>query len=130
MLWVDIDFLMFCLGDIYLMYVEVVVCGGEGSKVSVVEYINVFCKCVYGDDKYNIFENWLEENNFCNLLDECGCELYWEGICCIDLVCFDLFIFGFYIWDFKGGINIGVGVNKRYNVYFIFVIDLIVNGNL
>ena len=44
----------------------------------------------YGDEKHNISENWLEENNFRNLLDERGRELYWEGIRRTDLVRFDL----------------------------------------
>lgn len=84
----------------------------------------------YGDEKHNISENWLEENNFRNLLDERGRELYWEGIRRTDLVRFDLLTSGSYTWDFKGGINTGVGVNKRYNVYPIPVTDLTVNGNL
>ena len=57
-------------------------------------------------------------------------ELYWEGIRRTDLVRFDLLTSGSYTWDFKGGINTGVGVNKRYNVYPIPVTDLTVNGNL
>lgn len=67
---------------------------------------------------------------FRNLLDERGRELYWEGIRRTDLVRFDLLTSGSYTWDFKGGINTGVGVNKRYNVYPIPVTDLTVNGNL
>ena len=59
-----------------------------------------------------------------------GRELYWEGIRRTDLVRFDLLTSGSYTWDFKGGINTGVGVNKRYNVYPIPVTDLTVNGNL
>lgn len=129
-LWVDTDFPMFRLGDIYLMYAEAVARGGEGSKASAVEYINALRKRAYGDEKHNISENWLEENNFRNLLDERGRELYWEGIRRTDLVRFDLLTSGSYTWDFKGGINTGVGVNKRYNVYPIPVTDLTVNGNL
>ena len=59
---------MFRLGDIYLMYAEAVARGGEGSKASAVEYINALRKRAYGDEKHNISENWLEENNFRNLL--------------------------------------------------------------
>ena len=91
---------------------------------------NALRKRAYGDEKHNISENWLEENNFRNLLDERGRELYWEGIRRTDLVRFDLLTSGSYTWDFKGGINTGVGVNKRYNVYPIPVTDLTVNGNL
>ena len=121
---------MFILADIYLIYREAVARGGEGSKASAVEYINALRKRAYGDEKHNISENWLEENKFRNLLDERGRELYWEGIRRTDLVRFDLLTSGSYTWDFKGGINTGVGVNKRYNVYPIPVTDLTVNGNL
>lgn len=49
-LWVDTDFPMFRLGDIYLMYAEAVARGGEGSKASAVEYINALRKRAYGDE--------------------------------------------------------------------------------
>ena len=60
-LWVDTDFPMFRLGDIYLMYAEAVARGGEGSKASAVEYINALRKRAYGDENTIISENWLEE---------------------------------------------------------------------
>ena len=129
-LWVDTDFPMFRLGDIYLMYAEAVARGGEGSKSTAVGYINDLRKRAYGDELHKVSESWLTENSFRNLLDERGREMYWEGVRRTDLVRFGLLISSSYTWDFKGGISTGVGVNKRYNVYPIPVTDLTVNGNL
>lgn len=47
---VYVDFLFFCLGEIYLMYVEVVFRGGQGGdRVIVFCYVNDLCKRVYSD---------------------------------------------------------------------------------
>lgn len=85
-IFVDIDYLMFCFGEVYLIYVEVVFCGVfNGDLGIVVVYINVLCQWVYNNDVGNILE---VDFNLDFIFDECSCELYWEGVCCIDFICF------------------------------------------
>lgn len=75
LIFLDIDFFMFCLVDVYLMYVEVVLRGGLGSILIVVEYVNRVLIRVYGDVFGNIVQVDL---SFDFILDECVRELVWE----------------------------------------------------
>lgn len=130
-LWVDTDFPLFRLGDAYLMYAEAVARGGQGGDTqTAVDYINELRHRAFGNNNHTINAGWLTENNFRNILDERGRELYWEGIRRTDLVRFGLFTSSSYTWPDKGGVISGVGVDKRYDVFPIPVTDLSVNGNL
>lgn len=130
-LWVDTDFPLFRLGDVYLMYAEAVARGAsKGNMATAVEYVNQLRKRAYGDDNHKISSSWLTQNNYRNILNERGRELYWEGVRRTDLIRFGLFVSGNYTWDFKGGVANGVGVDSRYNVYPIPVTDMTVNGGL
>lgn len=131
-LWVDTDFPMFRLGDVYLMYAESAARGGgEAADLKKgVDYVNLLRKRAFGDESRAINAAWLSANNFRNILDERGRELYWEGVRRTDLIRFDLFTSGSYTWPDKGGVITGVGVDKRYNLFPIPVTDLSVNGNL
>lgn len=127
----DTDFPMFRLGDVYLMYAEAVVRGGEGGNLATaVNYINALRERAYGDTYHNITESWLLENNLQNILDERCRELYWEGVRRTDLIRFGLYTSPNYLWTFKGGVLNGVGVDSRYNVFPIPTTDMSVNGNL
>lgn len=127
----DTDFPMFRLGDIYLMYAEAVARGGQGGNLTTaVSYVNNLRDRAYGDTSHRITADWLQENNFRNILDERGRELYWEGVRRTDLIRYGLFTSSNYLWTFKGGVLSGVGVDNRYNVFPIPTTDLSVNGNL
>ena len=127
----DTDFPMFRLGDVYLMYAEAVARGGQGGSMSTaVGYVNALRQRAFGDDLHGITESWLVENNFRNILDERGRELYWEGVRRTDLIRFGLFTSSAYLWAFKGGVPGGVGVDSRYRVFPIPSTDMSVNGNL
>lgn len=131
-LWVDTDFPLFRLGDIYLMYAEAVARGGEGGDISTaVGYVNELRDRAYGDTPHHkIDAAWLTANNYQNILDERGRELYWEGVRRIDLIRFGKYTSSSYTWPAKGGVITGVGVNERYNIFPIPVSDISVNGSL
>jgi sugar lactone lactonase YvrE len=63
-------------------------------------------------------------------LDERSRELYWEGFRRTDLVRFNQFTTGTYVWPFKGGINGGTAVSDFRNLYPIPANVISVNPNL
>lgn len=131
-LWVDTDFPLFRLADVYLMYAESVARGGEGGDMATaVNYVNELRDRAYGDTSHNkIDAAWLKAGNYQNILDERGRELYWEGVRRMDLIRFGKFTSSSYTWPAKGGVISGVGVADKYNVFPIPVSDLSVNGEL
>ena len=131
-LWVDTDFPLFRLADVYLMYAESVARGGEGGDITTaVGYVNELRDRAYGSTAHTpIDAAWLKANNYRNLLDERGRELYWEGLRRTDLIRFGVFTSDSYTWPAKGGIIAGVGINEKYNVFPIPVSDISVNGQL
>lgn len=131
-LWVDTDFPLFRLGDVYLMYAESVARGGEGGDMdTAVDYVNKLRDRGYGDTSHNkIDAAWLKANNYQNILNERGRELYWEGVRRMDLIRYGKFTGSSYTWPSKGGVITGVGVNERYNIFPIPVSDISVNGSL
>lgn len=131
-LWVDTDFPLFRLGDVYLMYAESVARGGEGGDMdTAVDYVNKLRDRGYGDTPHNkIDATWLKANNYQNILNERGRELYWEGVRRMDLIRYGKFTGSSYTWPSKGGVITGVGVNERYNIFPIPVSDISVNGSL
>ena len=64
------------------------------------------------------------------LIDEWCREFYMEGRRRSDLVRFGLFTGSKYLWDFKGGVAGGSGVESKYNVYPIPVTDIAGNPNM
>ena len=87
-----------------------------------------------------IDENWLKATAkvggssktvpFGNILNERTRELYWEGQRRTDLIRYGLLTSSEYVWDWKGGVQSGTGVNERYNLYPIPLTDLTSNGNM
>lgn len=131
-LWVDTDFPLFRLADVYLMYAESVARGGEGGDIdTAVGYVNALRDRAYGETAHNkIDASWLRANNYQNILDERGRELYWEGVRRMDLIRFGKYTSDSYTWPAKGGVISGVGVNDRYNLFPIPISDMSVNGSL
>lgn len=131
-LWVDTDFPLFRLADVYLMYAESVARGGEGGNIDIaVGYVNELRDRAYGDTKHTpIDANWLKADSYQNILNERGRELYWEGVRRIDLIRFGQYTSSSYTWPAKGGVISGVGVKDKYNLFPIPVSDMSVNGKL
>jgi hypothetical protein len=124
----DIDFPLFRLGEIYLIYAEAVLRGGTGGDVaSALNYINALRTRAYGDNSGNITGADLTKDF---ILDERGRELYYEGFRRTDLIRYGKFTTGSYLWAWKGGVKDGAAVDSKYNIFPIPSTDLSSNPNL
>ena len=122
------DFPLFRLADVYLMYAEAVLRGGQnGSSQQALNYVNELRQRAYGDASGNIQANQLTVNF---ILDERARELYMEGVRRTDLIRYDKFTTSSYIWEWKGGTKDGMAVDPKYNIYPIPATDLTANPNL
>ena len=102
--FVDTDFPMFRLADAYLMYAEAVLRGGGGSEADAVRYVNLVRQRAFGDSYTPINAGTL---NLQFILDERARELYWEAHRRTDLIRFNQFTGGAYIWPWKGNVMNG-----------------------
>ncbi len=122
------DFPMFRLADVYLMYAEAVLRGGQGgTSQQALDYVNALHERAYGNTSGNIQANQLTVNY---ILDERARELYLEGTRRTDLIRYDKFTTADYVWEFKGGTASGMAVDTKYNIYPIPSTDLTANPNL
>lgn len=121
--FVDTDFPMFRLADVYLMLAE---CAKRGATtITVAEglsYLNKVRERAGLDD--------LTSYTLQDVLDERGRELYWEGHRRSDLIRFGLFTSSDYVWAWKGNTQAGIGVADKFNLFPIPDDDLNSNSNL
>ena len=110
----DIDFPIFRLSEMYLIYAEAVARGGNGSAANALQYVNNIRTRAYGNTTGNITAGQLTKEF---ILDERGRELYWEGHRRTDLIRYNLFTSSTYVWPWKGGVSSGTGVDNKYNLY-------------
>lgn len=122
--FVDIDFPLFRLADVYLMYAEAAVRGGGDVGLGL-NYLNMVRERAYGDALHNAGSLTLEL-----ILNERARELQWEGQRRTDLIRFGLFTGGAYIWPFKGGIPEGTATESYLNLYPLPNADIVANPNL
>lgn len=127
--WVDIDFPLFRLGEIYLIYAEAVLRGGTGgSNAQALTYINNLRTRAYaGSNTGNITAGQL---NLDFILDERGRELYYEAHRRTDLIRYNKFTTASYLWAWKGGAANGRSVDDKYNIFPLPSTDLSSNPNL
>lgn len=126
--FVDVDFPLFRLADVYLMYAEAVVRGGTGGSVATaVGYVNELRTRAYNGATGNITSADL---TLPFILDERSRELYWEGHRRTDLVRFGQFTNGTYVWPWKGNVAAGTTVAATRDLYPIPSRDLVSNPNL
>ncbi|MBC8046036.1 MAG: RagB/SusD family nutrient uptake outer membrane protein [Fimbriimonadaceae bacterium] len=121
--YVDTDFPMFRLADVYLMYAECAARGFGDAGVGV-GYVNELRERAYGDASGNVASITAEE-----VLDERVRELYWEGYRRTDLIRYGLFTSG-YDWAFKGGSFTGSDVSDHLNLFPLPSSDIVANPNL
>lgn len=126
--FVDTDYPMFRLADVYLMYAEAVLRGGTGGDVSTaLGYVNDLRERAYGDESGNIAQNELTLDF---IIDERARELYWEGHRRTDLIRFGMFTTGNYNWPWKGNVPEGKATEAFRNLFPIPSADLTANPNL
>jgi hypothetical protein len=126
--FVDTDFPMFRLADVYLMYAEAVLRGGQGGdNGTALDLVNQIRERSYGDAGGNIDASGL---TLSFILDERARELYWEGHRRTDLIRFGQFTDGAYVWPWKGNAAEGVATASYRNLYPIPSSDLGANPNL
>jgi hypothetical protein len=126
--FVDNDFPMFRIEDVYLMYAEAVKRGGTGGSIAdAVGYVNQVRNRAFGGAGGSIAESDLTLDF---LLDERARELYWECHRRTDLVRFGKFANTSYLWPWKGGVKDGVSTDAKFNIFPIPAADLGANPNL
>lgn len=121
----DVDFPVFRLPEMYLIYAEAVLRGGTGGDAATaLTYINLI-RARAGATAFVAGDITLP-----NILNERGRELYWEGHRRTDLVRYNLLTTGTYLWQWKGGVASGTGVDSKYNIFPIPSTNRTSNPNL
>lgn len=125
----DIDFPIFRLAEIYLIYAEAVLRGGTGGDVSkALNYINQLRGRAYANDPQSTQGNITQDDlNLQFIIDERARELYWEMHRRTDLIRYDLLTTDKYLWAWKGNTINGRGVDNKYNIFPIPTEDLLAN---
>ena len=127
-IFVDTDFPLFRLADVYLMYAEAVKRGGTGgTEANAIAYLNLLRQRAFGNTSGNITA---AEFTLPFILDERGRELYWEGHRRTDLIRFGKFTGNSYLWDWKGDVKNGKAVPDHLGLFPIPRFDLGINTNL
>lgn len=126
--FVDTDFPIFRLPEMYLIYAEAVLRGGAGGDLpTALTYMNNIRGRAYGNATGNISAGQL---NLQYVLDERGRELYWEGHRRTDLIRYGLLTTSTYLWPWKGGVSSGTAVDSKYNLFPIPASNIVANPNL
>ncbi|HVS94053.1 MAG TPA: RagB/SusD family nutrient uptake outer membrane protein [Mucilaginibacter sp.] len=127
--FVDTDFPMFRLADVYLIYAEAVLRGGSGGDLTTaLGYVNQIRTRAYdGSTAGNITAGQL---TLPFILDERGRELLFEGHRRTDLIRFGKFTGGDYIWQWKGGVHNGTSVDSHLNLMPIPSTEMVNNPTL
>lgn len=124
----DIDFPVFRLPEMHLIYAEAVLRGATGGDMTAaLEYINDIRERAYGNTSGNITQSDLTLDF---VLDERARELYWEGHRRTDLIRYDRLTTGTYLWPWKGGVQNGTAREDKYNLFPVPVVNLNSNPNL
>jgi len=126
--FVDTDYPVFRLADVYLMYAEGVLRGGStGDAATALGYVNALRQRAYGNATGNITSGQMTLDF---ILDERARELYWEGHRRTDLVRYGKFTGGSYLWPWKGKAEAGTATESFRNLYPIPSNDLGANPTL
>ncbi len=121
--FVDTDFPLIRLADMYLTYAEAVLRGGTGGdQATAISYVNLLRTRANAAPVTSINTDFI--------LAERARELHWEGYRRTDLIRYDRFTTGTYLWPWKGGVKEGRAVDPKYNLYPIPATDLVANPTL
>jgi len=127
--FVDTDFPLFRLADVYLMYAECAVRGGAGaSTTQALTYVNALReRANSGSTIANISAGDLTLDF---ILDERARELHWESHRRQDLIRFGKYTGGSYNWAWKGNGSNGISISNNLKVFPIPAASLSANPNL
>ncbi len=131
----DVDFPLFRLGDVYLMFIEAqmrkdgATNGGSVANATAqsLGYFNLLRERANGGNFANITTGQLTLNY---LLDERARELHWEGHRRQDLIRFGKFTGGNYNWAWKGNGTNGVAIAGYLSLYPLHPNTINANPNL
>lgn len=124
----DVDVPLFRLAEMYLIYAEAAIRANSAPDIATaVGYINALRTRAYTNSSGNITAGQLTLDF---ILDERARELYWEGFRRTDLIRYNRFTEGTYLWPWKGGVAGGTGVASFRNLYPIPSRDINANTNL
>jgi len=124
----DVDFPIFRLPEMYLIYAEAVKRGGQGGDLNTAtNYINLIRTRAFGNTSGNIT---VAELTLEYILAERARELYWEGHRRTDLIRYGLLTTGTYLWPWKGGVSSGTAVDSKYNIFPVPAANRTANPNL
>ena len=132
----DTDFPMFRLAELYLNYVEAFKKGGSGAnETDALKYINRIRRRAYGqappyDTPNPAIDLTAAQLTDQNILDERARELHWEAVRRTDLIRFNQFTTGTYLWAWKGNTLNGQAVGSHRNLYPLPATDLVANPTL
>ncbi|MBE8713331.1 RagB/SusD family nutrient uptake outer membrane protein [Sphingobacterium hungaricum] len=122
----SLDFPLFRLADVYLMYAEAVLRGGTGGSLAqAISYVNLIRQRAYGNATGNITALTLDF-----ILAERSRELYFEAYRRTDLIRFGRLTGSSYIWPWKGGTLAGRSIDEYRNLLPLPNSDVIANQNL
>lgn len=124
----DIDFPVFRLSEMYLIYAEATLRGGGGNLATALGYLNLIRARAYRSTTMGQIVQGDLTLQF--VLDERGRELYWEGHRRTDLVRYNLLTTSTYLWPWKGGVASGTAVDSKYNLFPIPESVIASNPNL
>jgi hypothetical protein len=132
--FVDTDYPMFRLADMYLTYAEAVARGGTGDAGLSLQYVNnvrnrAFGGAVGGTAGRVPADSLANTKNYRFFLNERSRELYWEGTRRTDLVRFGMYTRN-YNWPWKGGVENGANVADYLSLFPLPSSELNINTNL
>ncbi|MGG9962069.1 RagB/SusD family nutrient uptake outer membrane protein [Ferruginibacter sp. SUN106] len=126
----DVDFPVFRLPEMYLIYAEAVLRGGAGGDAATaLTYINLI-RTRAGATPFSASDLTPVANGLQNILNERGRELYWEGHRRTDLIRYGLLTTNTYLWPWKGGVASGTAVDSKYNIFPVPSTNRTANPNL
>ena len=105
--FVDTDVALIRLAEMYLNYAEAAFKNGNESDART--YVNRLRQRAGISTLTSLTED--------EILNERARELYWEGFRRTDLIRFNRFTEGSYLWPFKGGVAAGTAVNNFRKLY-------------